>query len=189
MMATPQRQRKLVKEAAVLKKRSRLDEWYYHWVVARDYASHGDYKRASAEAKAAIAMAPYDTISHSSLSWIMSGAGDHEAAIAWATFGATHDPHPREWYFDDLLDAYDMADRWPDALKLAQEQISEPSPSKYWYKVLGRAYAYTDQMRQVQGGLEEVRSACPDPPEKSIRKGQYPARRSPGRLCAGGNSL
>ena len=54
----------LVKEAGVLKKRSRLDEWYYHWVVARDYASHGDYKRGSAEAKAAVAMAPYDTISH-----------------------------------------------------------------------------------------------------------------------------
>ncbi len=79
----------------------------------------------SAEAKATIAMAPYDTLSHAGLSWIMSAAGDHEAAIAWATFGATHDPHPKGWYFDDLINAYDMADRWPDALKLAEEQLRE----------------------------------------------------------------
>ena len=85
MMAMSQNAAKLVKEAGMLKKRSRLDEWYYHWVSARDYASHSDYERASAEAKATIAMAPYDTLSHADLSCIMSGAGDHETAIAWAT--------------------------------------------------------------------------------------------------------
>jgi TolB-like protein len=155
---------KLVKEAGALKKRSRLDEWYYHWVAARDYASHGDYKRATAEAKATVAMAPYDTLSHSSLSWIMSAAGDHEAAVAWATFGATHDPHPREWYFDDLLNAYDMADKWPDALKLAEEQVSRPAPNKYWYKVLARAYAYTDQIDKSKEAWKKFDS-LPDPAE------------------------
>ena len=67
----------------------------------------------------------------------MSGAGDHETAIAWATFGATHDPHPREWYFDELLDVYDMADRWPDALKLAQEQLANPHLANTGTKSLG----------------------------------------------------
>jgi adenylate cyclase len=155
---------KLVKEAGALKKRSRLDQWYYHWVTARDYAKHGDYKRAGAEAKATIAMAPFDTLSHSSLSWIVSEAGDHEAAIAWATFGATHDPHPREWYFDELLNAYDMADKWPAALKLAEEQVAAPSPNKYWYKVLGRAYAYTDQIDKSKEAWKKFDS-LPDPPE------------------------
>jgi adenylate cyclase len=154
----------LVKEAGILKKRSRLDEWYFHWVNARNYAHHNDYQRASAEAKATVAMAPYDTLSHSSLSWIVSASGDHEAAIAWATFGATHDPHPREWYFDELLNAYDMADKWPDALKLAEEQTREPSPNKYWYKVLGRAYAYTDQIDKSKEAWKKFDS-LPDPPE------------------------
>lgn len=156
--------RQLVKEAGALKKRSRLDEWYSHWISARDYASLGDYKRASAEAKATIAMAPYDTLSHAGLSWIVSAAGDHEAAIAWAKFGATHDPHPREWYFDDLLNAYDMADRWPDALKLAEEQVGAPSPNKYWYKVLGRAYAITGQTDKSKEAWKKFDS-LPDPPE------------------------
>jgi adenylate cyclase len=154
----------LVKEAGVLKKRSRLDEWYYHWAAARDYAHDGDYKRASAEAKATVAMAPYDTLSHSGLSWIVSAAGDHESAVAWATFGATHDPHPREWYFDELLNAYDMADKWPDALKLAKEQVAAPSANKYWYKVLGRAYAYTDQIDKSKEAWKKFDS-LPDPPE------------------------
>jgi class 3 adenylate cyclase/TolB-like protein len=140
----------LVKEAATLKKRSRLDEWYFHWISARDYAHHNSYERAAAEAKAAIAMAPYDTLSHADLSWIVSAAGDHEAAIEWAKFGATHDPHPKGWYFDNLVDAYDMADKWPDALKLAEEQLRKPSPNKHWYKVLARAYAGTGQQDKAK---------------------------------------
>ena len=135
----------LVKEAVRLRKRSRLDEWYYHWVSARDYAHHNDFERASAEAKAAIAMAPYDTLSHANLSWIVADAGDYETAIAWATFAATHDPHPKGWYFDNLINAYQVADRWPDALKLAEEKLRGPAPNKYWYKVLARAYLKTGQ--------------------------------------------
>ena len=109
-------------------------------------------------------MAPYDTLSHAGLAWIVSAAGDHEAAIAWVKFGATHDPHPREWYFDDLLDVYDMADKWPDALKLAEEQVGEPSPNKYWYKVLGRAYAITGQIDKSKEAWKKFDS-LPDPPE------------------------
>ena len=52
---------------------------YLHWADARNYAHHNDYQRAGAEAKATVAMAPYDTLSHSGLSWIMSEAGDHES--------------------------------------------------------------------------------------------------------------
>src|SRR6185295_19114068 len=121
----------LVNEAARLKKRSRLDEWYLHWVAARRFGFQNDHALASAEAKATIAMAPYDTLSHASLAWVPSEAGDHETAIAWAKFGTIHDPHPKAWYFEELINAYDLADRWPDALALAQEELSKPSPSKY----------------------------------------------------------
>jgi len=135
----------LVKEAARLRKRSRLDEWYFHWISARDYEYHSDHERASAEAKAVIAMAPYDTLSHADLSRIVAEAGDYETAIAWATFATTHDPHPKGWYFDNLINAYQMADRWPDALKLAEGELRDSAPNKYWYKVLARAYSETGQ--------------------------------------------
>ena len=137
---------RLVKEAARLKKRSRLDEWYFHWISAHDYTRHNDYERAIAEAKAAISMAPYDTLSHANLSWIMALAGEHETAIAWATFATTHDPKPKGWYFDNLINAYQMADnRWPEALKLAEDKLRDPAPNKHWYKVLARAYSETGQ--------------------------------------------
>jgi class 3 adenylate cyclase/TolB-like protein len=154
----------LVKEAARLRKRSRLDEWYFHWISARDYAHHIDYKRAIAEAKAAIAMAPYDTLSHADLSWIATAAGDYEAAIAWAKFAATHDPHPKAWYFDNLIHAYDMADRWPDAVTLAEEELRRSSHRKYWYKVLARAYAANGQGGKAEEAQKKFDS-LPYPPE------------------------
>ena len=118
----------------------------------------------SAEAKATIAMAPYDTLSHAGLSWIMSAAGDHEAAIAWAEFGASHDPHPREWYFDDLINAYDDGRQMAGCIEIRGRTTREPSPSKYWYKVLARAYAATGQMDKAKVTWKKFDS-LPDPPE------------------------
>lgn len=149
---------KLVRETARLRKRSPLDEWYSHWVSAWNYGSRHDYKQASAEAKATASMAPFDTLSRADLSSILTAAGDHETAIAWITFAATHDPHPRPWYFDNLVDAYDMADKWPDALKLAEEQVSKPSPNRRWYYVLARAYGGTNQLDKANAAMAKYRS-------------------------------
>lgn len=150
----------LIKEVARMKKRSRLDEWYFHWISAWHKGWKGDYEAAKAEAKATISMAPYDTLSHAALAWVMSEGGDHETAIAWTNFGATHDPNPLPWYFDDLISIYERADKWPDAAKLAEEQVSTPSPSKYWYKVLARAYGETnqpDKSKQAAAKFETLR--------------------------------
>ena len=38
-----------------------------------------------------------------------------------------------------------MTDRWPDALKLAESELRDSAPNKYWYKVLARAYFETGQ--------------------------------------------
>jgi class 3 adenylate cyclase/TolB-like protein len=156
--------RTLVKEAAALRKRSRLDEWYFHWISARNYAHQNEYERAGREAKSTIAMAPFDTLSHADLSSILSAAGDYETAIAWATFSATHDPRPKDWYFDNVIDAYDMADKWPDAEELALDQLGRPSPNKHWYKVLARAYSETGQQDAAAKALETL-EALPDEPE------------------------
>ncbi len=152
-----------VKEAAKLEKRSRLDEWYWHWASAWHYAHHSDYKRANTEAQQAITMAPYDTLSHAELSQIAARAGDYDVAIAWAKFAATHDPHPKGWYFDNLIDAYDMAGKWPDALKLAEAEVGDPATSKYWYKVLARAYTGTNQLEKAKKA-QEMYESLPYPP-------------------------
>ena len=154
----------LVKEAAKLERRSRLDEWYWHWASAWHYAHHSDYERASAAAKQAITMAPYDTLSHAELSKIAARAGDYDVAISWAKFAATHDPHPKGWYFDNLIDAYDVAGKWPDALKLAEAELGNPATSKYWYKVLARAYGETDQLDKAKTA-QEMYDSLPYPPE------------------------
>ncbi|NJM91836.1 MAG: hypothetical protein HC861_03525 [Rhodospirillaceae bacterium] len=52
------------------------------------------------------------------------------------------------------MDVYDLADRWPDAINLAKEQLETPKPSKYWYKVLARAYAYTNQQDKADEAWE-----------------------------------
>ena len=103
-------------------------------------------------------MAPFDTLSHADLSSVLTAAGDHETAIAWITFAATHDPHPKPWYFDNLVDAYDMADKWPEALKLAEEQVSKPSPNRRWYYVLGRAYGGANQIDKANAAIAKYRT-------------------------------
>ena len=73
-------------------------------------------------------------------------------------FAATHDPHPKPWYFDNLVDAYDMADKWPEALKLAEEQVSKPSPNRRWYYVLGRAYGGANQIDKANAAIAKYRT-------------------------------
>lgn len=156
---------KLVTEAAALKKRTRLDEWYSHWVAADTYAARGDYKLAVSEARATIAMAPYDTLSHAELAGVMSDAGEDADAVAWATFATTHDPNPRPWYFDVLSRAYGNAKKWPDLLKLAESAVAGPSPNKYWYQVLARGYTGIQQRDKANEAWDKFAS-LPDPPDE-----------------------
>jgi class 3 adenylate cyclase/TolB-like protein len=156
----------LMREAATLKKKSQLDEWYFHWLSGALYSAQGDHKRAVAEAKAAIAMAPYDTLSRENLSRVLSAAGLKDEALEWMKFAVTNDPNPIGWYFDDLLNAYSATQKWPDALELAEAEIRDnPSPSKYWYQVMGRAYSATGQQEKAKEAYDKFES-LPDPPEQ-----------------------
>jgi class 3 adenylate cyclase/TolB-like protein len=76
----------LVAEVAPLPKKTRLDEWYYHWVTAELHSFRGEMDEAVAEAKIVIDMAPYDTISLSNMAWILSDGGLHDEAIKSAIF-------------------------------------------------------------------------------------------------------
>src|SRR5262249_20754962 len=68
-------------DAERLEKKSRLDEWYRHWLRAALDDFRREYEPAVAEARAAVAMAPYDSFSHSALSWLMSDAEQYDEAI------------------------------------------------------------------------------------------------------------
>jgi DNA-binding SARP family transcriptional activator/TolB-like protein len=140
--------KELLDSVAKWKDRTRLDEWYYHWAKAFWCDARHDRDCAIAEARAAIALAPFDAISRADLSEVAADVGYPDEAIAWATFAATHDPDPKYWYFDNLLRAhrYGRSEQWQELITLAKSQIeSNKSPNKHWYRMLAEAYAHTNQ--------------------------------------------
>jgi len=156
---------RMIDEVRVLEKRTRLEEWVCHWASARVYADRGDRKRAIPEAKAVIAMAPYDTVSHASLSKVLQVSGLYDEAIEWAKFAVAHDPNPKGWYFSNLLDAYRAAGKIREAIELGETEIGRnPSTSKLWYGYLGKAYAALGQMEKAKEAYRTFDS-LPDPSE------------------------
>jgi TolB-like protein len=165
LYTSPKEAAALVNKAAMLKRRSALDEWYYHWATADAFNATGDHKRAVAEARATIDMAPYDTVSHADLSWVMSVGGDKDTAIEWATFAVTHDAQPFKWYFDNLEHAYRNTKRWPEAIALAEAQIvKDPIHAKWWYDFLGAAHLGTGQTDKATEAFKKAQS-LPSPPQ------------------------
>ena len=155
---------KLFEEAKTLKKKSRLDEWYQLWLAARLDSTLGNHPKAVSEAKAAIAMAPYDTLSHNNLAWVLFNAGLYDEALEWFQFAAT-DPNPKRWYFDNLVDGTAAAQKWPEAVDFAMEQIEKNPPAlKYWYDFLGVAYGRTGQADKARDAWDKAKS-LPMPPE------------------------
>lgn len=145
----------LMSEAGKLPKRSRLDDWYYHWMEAQLYRFQGENEAAVAEARRTIAMAPYDTVSRANLVWVLIDARHNDEAIEWAKFAVTNDPEPMDWYFEGLLTAYRRAGKMGEGLKLAEAEIrADPSPSPWWYHFLGMAYSATGQSEKATAAFK-----------------------------------
>ena len=111
---------RLIAEAAKLEKKTRLDDWYFHWASAWQADHRGAYPTAVAEAKAAVAMAPYDTVSHADGADILIDGGVKDEAIEWAKFAVTNDPRPLKWYF---FRAYSAAGKHKEGTALAEAEI------------------------------------------------------------------
>ena len=94
--------KKLFAEATKLQKKSQLDEMYYLWVAAWMDSKSGNHRSAANEARAAIAMAPFDTLPHNDLAWVLYRAHLYDEALEWFKFAAT-DAYPMRRYFDDLV--------------------------------------------------------------------------------------
>jgi len=151
-------------EAEKLERRSRLDDWYRHWLGAWLYGWHSEYTLAVSEARAAIAMAPYDAISHNALSWVMREAGKVDEALDWAKFAVTHDPNMYRFYFRPLRSAYDASGSWAEAVTFGEAQVvKDPVHAKWWYEFLEEAYKKTDQTEKSREAWKKALS-LPEPP-------------------------
>jgi tetratricopeptide (TPR) repeat protein len=95
-----------------------LATFLLHQLMASLYQYHdGDFRHSAGEAKAAMAMAPYDRRSRSFLSPLLANAGEIGEAIAWAEQAVSHDPNTPQWYYYRLAWAYYVGQRYDDALK------------------------------------------------------------------------
>jgi class 3 adenylate cyclase/TolB-like protein len=144
---------RLVAEAEAMRKKSRLDEWQCRWASSRAFTRRGDLRGAVAEVREARAMAPYDSSLHAYGASLLLKAGLYDEAVEWARFAVTHDANPPQPYFDTLFDAYYASRRMQEAVDLAEMQIQKPSPAKWWYAFLQKAYTANGQMKKA----EEVR--------------------------------
>jgi class 3 adenylate cyclase/TolB-like protein len=154
----------LLAEAAKFERRTELDEWYFHWASAEHYDRRADFRRAVAEAKAAVAMAPYDTAVHGFMAPIVMRGGLTDLGIEWAKFAVMNDPHPRAAYFQLLYLAYRHAGKLNEAVQLAETQIAhDPTSSKWWYDFLAKAYLATGQYKKAEDASKKAVS-MPEPP-------------------------
>jgi hypothetical protein len=89
----------------------------------------------------------------------------NDEAVAASTYGITHDPNPRWWYFDNLQESYMAARRMPELVALAEVEVKKnPKYEKWWYQVLARAYAATNRYDESQA-IWKTLDSLPDPPE------------------------
>jgi adenylate cyclase len=96
---------------------SLLATYLLHWLMASLYQYHdGDFTHSVDEAKAAIAMAPYETMPRAAAASSLANAGDVGEAIALAEFAVRNDPNPLPWYYSNLAWAYYVGQRYDDAL-------------------------------------------------------------------------
>jgi tetratricopeptide (TPR) repeat protein len=97
---------------------SHLATYLLHHLMGSLYQYHdGDFTHSIDEAKAAMSMAPYETVSRADLSFELASAGDASEAIAWAERAVSNDPNPPPWYYENLAWAYYVGQRYDDALK------------------------------------------------------------------------
>jgi adenylate cyclase len=97
---------------------SHLATYLLHQLMATLYQLHdGDFTHSVDEAKAAIAMAPYETLPRADVAYRLANAGDVGEAIALAEFAVRNDPNAPSWYYSTLAWAYYVGQRYDDALK------------------------------------------------------------------------
>ena len=97
-------------EAILAPRRSRLEQWMSHWIMAKlAQWCKSDFETSVAEARAAVRMAPYDATSRADLAELVANAGETDLAIEWLQELLRRDPKGPEWYRGNLAWAYYLA--------------------------------------------------------------------------------
>ncbi len=124
---------KLVTEAAGLlatSRKSRFEEYYLHWISANAYQANRDFGRCIAEARAAVALTPYDPWVRGSLVYNMAECGSPQEAIEWAKESIRREPdgppHSPENYTRALAWASYLAGRYQDAVSVIESMNNKP---------------------------------------------------------------
>jgi adenylate cyclase len=118
----------LANEALSTHSRSPLEAWLTHWLMAFLYQWHDeDFSRSVAEARTAVALAPYDASTRGELSWVLANAGYGDEAVAWARAALDHDPNDPSRYRANLAWSYFVAGRDREAIEILRERSTEYS--------------------------------------------------------------
>ena len=109
---------RVAESAKTAPSQSHLATYLLHHLMASLYQFHdGDFAHSIDEAKAAMAMAPYETLPRADLAEKLANAGDVGEAIAWAERAVTFNPNPPPWYYSNLAWTYYVGQRYDDALR------------------------------------------------------------------------
>jgi TolB-like protein len=110
---------------------SRIEEYYLHWISAYTYQLDRDFAHCLAEAKAAVAVTPYDAWVRGTLSYnLVECGGSAEEAAAWARESIDRQPegppHSPEFYLEALAYALYFANHCEDALAVIEGMKDQP---------------------------------------------------------------
>jgi class 3 adenylate cyclase/TolB-like protein len=118
---------RLMQEAQAIPNKSRLAEWYSHYIMAFYQQWHArDFDRSVAEARMAIEIAPYDAFTLADLSLVLGSSGNTEEAIEWGQKALRIDPHPYDFAIANMGFSYYLAGRYQEALHFMQ-RLNDPT--------------------------------------------------------------
>jgi len=118
---------RLMQEAEAIPNKSKLAEWYSHYIMAVYQLWHRhDYDRSVAEARMAIEIAPYDAWTLGDLTPVMALAGNTAEAIEWGQKALRIDPHPQDFFVANLGIAYYLEGRYQAALD-TMRKLNDPN--------------------------------------------------------------
>jgi TolB-like protein len=153
--------RRLLEQATAVESKSQLETWLFHWLSADMFRLEGDFDRAAREAEAAVALVPYDALSHIVLADTMTAAGRPDRAIEWAEIALKRAPNAEDWWHQVLAFAYYNAGRPEEALAKLERRKGPCGDWRCW-AASAAIYARLGKMDEARQIIAAFRAKQPD---------------------------
>jgi class 3 adenylate cyclase/TolB-like protein len=141
-------------------RRSRFEEYYFHWISTFTHQAVGDFAACIAKARAAVKLTPYDAWVRGTLVPAMAECGNPEEAVAWAKEAIRREPDgPSFWpeyYFTGLAWASYLAGHYDECVEVIQGMDDGPA------QVLAACYVRLGQPQQARDTLAAFVKERPD---------------------------